>query len=99
MVLTWLDLRKREYRKGAEPSGQTMHMQRFLEKMNIGLIDVDGHNFPNLPLMNVGNHQQGRTAVAVQSVVDSAQTHGAHGCQTTPNSNRRLPLISAMDLL
>ena len=33
-------------------SGADRHRNR-LEKMKIGLIDVDGHNFPNLPLMKI----------------------------------------------
>lgn len=37
-----------------------MQLQRFLEKMNIGLIDVDGHNFPNLPLMKLAAWHKAR---------------------------------------
>lgn len=43
--------------KGAGTSREKVHRVPF-EKMKIGLIDVDGHNFPSLPLMKLSAHHK-----------------------------------------
>lgn len=35
-------------------------MERKLERMKIGLIDVDSHNFPNLPLMKISAYHKAK---------------------------------------
>ena len=42
---------------------------------------VDGSSALQTSFVDIGDDQQAGTAIAVDSVVDSSQTHGANGCQ------------------
>ena len=50
-------------------------------KKKIGLIDVDGHNFPNIPLMKISAYHKARGGDQIQvgdNVIVVTLEHGLH---------------------
>lgn len=55
----WIEIKTSE--RSQPPAGARVYRASWnYEKMRIGLIDVDGHNFPNLPLMKLSAYHKKR---------------------------------------